>query len=52
MVTKTILVEEVEAGLWTKTVAIAKYREMKVGKLLSDILFVFVERQKLIKRKR
>jgi len=47
--TKTILVENVEVDVWKKTVGIAKYKDMKIGKLLSEILFVFVEKQKIIK---
>ena len=47
MVQKTIIVENVEADLWGKTVGIAKYKNMKAGELLNEILFVFVEKNKI-----
>jgi|TARA_R100000049_G_C1930324_1_gene74330 hypothetical protein len=46
---KTILVRNVDAILWNKTVAIARYRGIKAGELLSELLNVFIEKQEIIK---
>jgi len=50
MVKKTILVENVEEDLWNKLVGVAKIEDMKVGHLLNELIFIFLEKKKIIKK--
>lgn len=48
----TKLIENVDEDVWNKTAGIAKMRNMKMGELVTEILNVFVEKQKIIKEKK
>ena len=41
------LVENLDPEIWRQFTGIAKFQNKKVGNLLNDILFVFIEKQKI-----
>ncbi len=48
--TKT-LIDNIDKKLWSKFAGLAKIKGMKVGKLLNEVIFVFLEKEKIIKKK-
>lgn len=43
----TRLVENVDDDLWRQLVGVAKIRDMKVGELLNELIFTFLEKHKI-----
>ena len=47
---ETKLVENIDANLWYKFVGVAKIKDMKVGELLNEVIFVFLEKEKIVEK--
>ncbi len=45
---KPRLIKDIDPELWRKFVGVAKIKGMKAGKLLNELLFTFLEKQKVI----
>lgn len=45
------LIENLDEEIWRQFTGIARYRGMKVGELLNDVLFTFNEKQKIRDKK-
>ena len=43
------LIENIEEDNWNKFVGMAKVKGMKVGELINELIFIFLEKEKIIK---